>query len=263
QMKGFIDCHCHISAAEFDDVRQHIGLVALVAVAQHAGEFEKIIQLSDRFPGFVFPCFGVHPVQTSSSQQERGATLQDLEAALPLIEKYKDRLVAVGEVGLDFTPQIVDNDTGKEEQRQVLIQQTATAKRLDLPLNVHSRSAGRPTIQLLKEQGRVEKALLHAFDGKPSVAMEGVKAGYFFSIPPCIIRSEQKQKLVQQLPLENICLETDSPVLGPQKQVRNEPQNITIAAEYIAKVKGVSLETVMEITTQNALKLFPQLKLFL
>ncbi|XP_014916399.1 putative deoxyribonuclease TATDN3 isoform X3 [Poecilia latipinna] len=188
-------------------------------------------------------------------QSNRG----DLDAALPIIEKYKDQLVAVGEVGLDFTPRFVSGESEKETQKLVLIRQAQVAKELDLPLNVHSRSAGRPTIHLLKEQG-VEKALLHAFDGKPSVAMEGVKAGYFFSIPPSITRSEQKQKLVKQLPLENICLETDSPALGPEKQVRNEPRNICVSAEYISKVKGVSLETVMEVTTQNALRLFPKLK---
>uniref|UniRef100_A0A8C6MKP3 TatD DNase domain containing 3 n=1 Tax=Nothobranchius furzeri TaxID=105023 RepID=A0A8C6MKP3_NOTFU len=194
------------------------GLLALLAVAEHAGEFSKIIELSQRFPGFVFPCLGVHPVQDVSPEQQRGASLQDLDAALPVIQKYKDELVAIGEVGLDFTPRLVSSESDKENQRQVLIHQAQIAKELDLPLNVHSRSAGRPTIHLLKEQG-VDKALLHAFDGKPSVAMEGVKAGYFFSIPPSIIRSEQ-QKLVKQLPLENICLETDSPALGPEKQVR-------------------------------------------
>ncbi|PWA29658.1 hypothetical protein CCH79_00007945 [Gambusia affinis] len=242
-MHGFVDCHCHISAGDFDkDVEEVIenskkaGLLALLAVAEHAGEFTKIIELSQR-------AFG----------------LQDLDAALPVIEKYKDRLVGVGEVGLDFTPRFVSGESDKESQKLVLIRQAQVAKELDLPLNVHSRSAGRPTIHLLKEQG-VDKALLHAFDGKPSVAMEGVKAGYFFSIPPSIIRSEQKQKLVKQLPLENICLETDSPALGPEKQVRNEPRNICVSAEYISKVKGVSLETVMEVTTQNALRLFPKLK---
>ncbi|XP_070777139.1 putative deoxyribonuclease TATDN3 isoform X4 [Enoplosus armatus] len=265
-MHGYVDCHCHISAEDFDkDIEEVVenskkaGLLALLAVAEHAGEFEKIIELSQRFPGFIFPCLGVHPVQEVSPEQQRGASLQDLEAALPIIEKYKDHLVAIGEVGLDFTPRYVSNDTDKESQRQVLIRQAQIAKELDLPLNVHSRSAGRPTIHLLKEQG-VEKALLHAFDGKPSVAMEGVKAGYFFSIPPSIIRSEQKQKLVKQLPLENICLETDSPALGPEKQVRNEPRNICISAEYISKIKGVSLQTVMEVTMQNALRLFPKLK---
>uniref|UniRef100_A0A674NK03 TatD DNase domain containing 3 n=1 Tax=Takifugu rubripes TaxID=31033 RepID=A0A674NK03_TAKRU len=253
-MQGYIDCHCHISARDFDKA----GLLALLAVAEHAGEFDRIIDLSQRFPGFIFPCLGVHPVQEVSPGQQRGAVLQDLDAALPLIERYRDHLVAIGEVGLDFTPRYVSGDAEKDNQRQVLIRQAQLAKELDLPLNVHSRSAGRPTIHLLKEQG-VEKALLHAFDGKPSVAMEGVKAGYYFSIPPSIIRSEQ-QKLVKQLPLENICLETDSPALGPEKQVRNEPGNICISAEYISKIKGVSLQKVMEATTQNALRLFPKLK---
>ncbi|XP_035467412.1 tatD DNase domain containing 3-like isoform X2 [Scophthalmus maximus] len=237
---------------------RQVGLLAVLAVAEHAGEFDKIIALSQRFPGFIFPCLGVHPVQEVSPGQQRGATPQDLDAALPIIEKYKDHLVAIGEVGLDFTPRYVSNESDKENQRQVLIRQAQIAKELDLPLNVHSRSAGRPTIHLLKEQG-VEKALLHAFDGRPSVAMEGVKAGYFFSIPPSIIRSEQ-QKLVKQLPLENICLETDSPALGPEKQVRNEPRNISVSAEYISRIKGVSLDKVMEVTTQNALQLFPKLK---
>ncbi|XP_069624620.1 putative deoxyribonuclease tatdn3-B isoform X2 [Ranitomeya imitator] len=261
---GFVDCHCHLSAAEFShdidhvlDEARAVGVRAIVAVAEHSAEFEKVIYLSKRYPQLVFPCLGVHPVQAANPEQQRSATLQDVNDALPLIEQYRDELVAIGEVGLDFTPRIANTDNQKEEQRQVFIRQIQLAKRLGLPLNVHSRSAGRPTINLLKEQG-AECVLLHAFDGKPSVAMEGVKAGYFFSIPPSIIRSKQ-QKLVKQLPLENICLETDSPALGPEKQIRNEPKNITYAAEYIAMVKGISLEEVINVTTKNALRLFPRL----
>ncbi|XP_072906973.1 putative deoxyribonuclease TATDN3 isoform X3 [Hemitrygon akajei] len=268
-MSGFIDCHCHLAAQDFltdiDAVVEQskkVGLLALVAVAEHAGEFERLIELSDKYPGFVLPCFGVHPVQGNPSQEQRSATLEDLEDALPLIEKYKGCLLAIGEVGLDFTPRFASTEVQKNEQRKVFIEQIEIAKKLDLPLNVHSRSAGRPTINLLKEQG-AQKVLLHAFDGKPSVAMEGVKAGFFFSIPPSIIRSEQKQKLVKQLPLECICLETDSPALGPVKQIRNEPQNISISCQYIAQVKGLSVEKVMEVTTQNAIKLFPKLQKFI
>ncbi|XP_071456194.1 putative deoxyribonuclease TATDN3 isoform X2 [Marmota flaviventris] len=284
---GLVDCHCHLSASDFDsdlddvlEKAKKANVMALVAVAEHSGEFEKIMQLSERYSGFILPCLGVHPVQEFSPEDQRSVTLKDqtqffthprqelyhqalpqlldLDLALPIIEKYKDQLLAIGEVGLDFSPRFANTDKQKEEQRQVLITQVQLAKRLNLPLNVHSRSAGRPTISLLQEQG-ADKVLLHAFDGRPSVAMEGVRAGYFFSIPPSIIRSGQ-QKLVKQLPLTSICLETDSPVLGPEKQVRNEPCNVSISAEYIAQVKGISVEEVVEVTTQNALKLFPKLQ---
>ena len=93
------------------------------------------------------------------------------------------------------------------------------ALELDLPLNVHSRSAGRHTVRLLLERG-ARKVLLHAFDGKASSALAAVEAGYFFSIPPSVVRSRQKQKLLKQLPVSCLLVETDSPVLGPFKRTK-------------------------------------------
>ncbi|XP_054514573.1 putative deoxyribonuclease TATDN3 isoform X10 [Pan troglodytes] len=156
---GLVDCHCHLSAPDFDrdlddvlEKAKKANVVALVAVAEHSGEFEKIMQLSERYNGFVLPCLGVHPVQGLSPEDQRSVTLKDLDVALPIIENYKDRLLAIGEVGLDFSPRFAGTGEQKEEQRQVLIRQIQLAKRLNLPVNVHSRSAGRPTINLLQEQ---------------------------------------------------------------------------------------------------------------
>ncbi|XP_022094685.1 putative deoxyribonuclease TATDN3 isoform X2 [Acanthaster planci] len=260
----YIDAHCHLASQEFTedigdviDRAKQAGVRAALVVAEHQGEFSRILQLSQQYAGFIMPCLGVHPVQGDPTKEQRGVRHSDLEGALEFIEAHSDELVAIGEVGLDFTPRFVKTDKEKQEQREVLIRQVELAKRLHLPLNVHSRSAGRPTIRLLKEQG-AENVLLHAFDGKPSNAMLGVENGYYFSIPPSIVRSEQ-QKLVNQLPLDRILLETDSPALAAEKQTRNEPKNISVSCDYIAKVKGVSAEEVRRITAENALRLFPKL----
>ncbi|XP_073788602.1 putative deoxyribonuclease tatdn3 isoform X4 [Danio rerio] len=143
---------------------------------------------------------------------------------------------------------------------KVFIKQLEISKELDLPVNVHSRSSAKVTIATMKELG-IRQALLHNFAGKPSVAMEGVQAGFFFSFPPAVSKNEQRTKLIRQIPLEHVCLETDSPALGLDKHVRNEPSNVTISCEYIAKVKGISSDVVMEVTTQNALRLFSKLKI--
>uniref|UniRef100_A0A8C4WW23 TatD DNase domain containing 3 n=1 Tax=Eptatretus burgeri TaxID=7764 RepID=A0A8C4WW23_EPTBU len=213
----------------------------------------------DRYPQFVYPCLGVHPVQGSVGKL-RSADPLDLQDALVVMEENQHKLLAIGEVGLDFTPHVADSEEKRNQQRDVLCQQLELAKRLNLPVNVHSRSAGRPTIQLLKDQG-ADHVLLHAFDGRVSVAMEGIRAGYYFSVPPSVVRSEQKQKLVKQLPLEHLLLETDAPALGPEKQVRNEPRNLIISCEHIARLKGLPTEHVAEVTTQNALRLFSRLKI--
>ncbi|CAH3111565.1 unnamed protein product [Porites lobata] len=410
-----------------------------------------MLDLHKRYPDFIAPCLGVHPVQ--SLTPDRSATLQDLEGVEEFIRKNHEELVAIGEVGLDFTPRFIQKEEDKEIQREVFSKQIKLALELDLPLNVHSRSAGRHVIEMLQQHGKnfseitqghptskqfnrifvwelnsshlkrmdllvnylsvicrpvclsvishllshlsnlyfyleftlqalelepqknltpnsslkcpfqgneismkisswdfnnilknpliqwqvfswclqetlncilwfsypaivlyiamfefqtllknslqtkngrhfevlikvlrfkacreqvsdsvsslwsstnsTKNVLLHAFDGKPSNALKGVEAGYYFSIPPSIVRSPQKEKLVKNVPLSNLLLETDSPALAAEKQTRNEPKNIHISCEAIARIKGTSVQTVYDETTKNALKLFPKLHRFL
>jgi TatD DNase family protein len=97
---------------------------------------------------------------------------------------------------------------------------------------------------------------MHAFDGRASAALPAVEAGFYFSIPPSVIRSRQKQKLLKHLPLSCLLAETDSPVLGPEPQQRNEPGNITVSLEAIADLKGVAKEEVTEIICENTRRLY-------
>ncbi|XP_071019811.1 putative deoxyribonuclease tatdn3 isoform X3 [Oncorhynchus clarkii lewisi] len=242
---GFVDCHCHITACEFaedlEDVikrTREAGVKTLISVTEEPSEFERVIQLFKSYPDLVAPCFGIHPVQGCGSHDQRSVKIQ---------------------IGLDYTPWYAPTSQEREEQLTVFTKQLQISKDLDLPVNIHSRSAAKVTIATLKEQG-ITCALLHNFAGKPSVAMEGVQAGYFFSFPPAVCRNDQKAKLIKQIPLEHICLETDSPSLGPEKHVRNEPKNISLVCEYIAHVKGITPQMVIHATTDNALRLFPKIK---
>ncbi|RLI08208.1 hypothetical protein DRO32_02655, partial [Candidatus Bathyarchaeota archaeon] len=125
-----------------------------------------------------------------------------------------------------------------------------------LPLVVHSRSAGKYAIQVLLEEG-YDKVLMHAFDGRVGWALRGVReGGFYFSIPTSVVRSQQKRKLAKALPLENLMVETDSPVLGPEKGVRNEPANLPLAVREVASIKGVGEGEVAGITFENAVRFF-------
>jgi len=276
-----IDVHCHLGDREFDSdlddvvVRaKEAGVLACIVVPENINDFPRVLEICEKHKGFLFPCLGVHPAQNfrdENDDQIIGTRSVDVskdrvEEILSLIERHRETIVGIGEVGLDFTPRICsEGESDKQSQRDVLKQQAEIAQRFDLPLNVHSRSAGKPTILHLKDL-EVKQALMHAFDGNAKAAKLGCEQGYYFSIPASVARTDknpQKEKLVQTVPLDRLLLETDSPTLSPNLEERNEPKNVALSCEYIARIKGLDVETVAKATTQNALRLFPKLKSFL
>ncbi|XP_063324637.1 putative deoxyribonuclease tatdn3, partial [Pelmatolapia mariae] len=101
---GFVDCHCHISAHEFEEDFEDVilrtreaGVKTLVAVTEEVGEFARVLQLQESYPDLVAPCFGIHPLQAAEGPQQRSVKPQDLDVALPHFYNHKERLVAVGE----------------------------------------------------------------------------------------------------------------------------------------------------------------------
>jgi TatD DNase family protein len=245
-----IDTHAHLCDPVFDPDRAQVlqkaeaaGIAAVIAVGEDLKDARKNLELAGLYP-MIRPAAGLYP------------TFIDLALAAEMrefIRSNKEQLAAIGEIGLDYW--MVKDEPDREVQREIFRGFIELGKEFDLPLNVHSRSAGRHAVAVLLEAS-ASKVQLHAFDGKTSAALPAVEAGYFFSIPPSIVRSEQKQKLVKRLPLSCLLIETDSPVLGPVPQVRNEPANAVLAVKAIAELKGISEAEVMEAVVENTRKLY-------
>jgi TatD DNase family protein len=245
-----IDTHAHLCdpafAGDIAEVMQRAadaGIEAVVAVAETLEDARRNLELAgtDRR---ILSTAGLYP------------TWLDREAASGMcdwIRRHRHQIVAIGEVGLDRWK--VKDDEGRAVQEEIFLSFVDLAAELDLPLNIHSRSSGRRVIELLLDKG-ASRVHLHAFDGKPGTAMPAVEAGYLFSIPPSVVRSRQKQKLVRRLPLECLMVETDSPVLGPVPDVRNEPAHAAMAVRAIAELKGIPEEEVAEATRENTRRLY-------
>ena len=251
------DTHCHLGSEEFDADRAEVieraraaGVAAALVVAEDRADCDRVLEAAERHPGFVVPALGVHP--------DRAPLVDDaeVEAVIALARTESARLGAIGEVGLDWRP--CWDEAARGRQVEVLQAFVALAEELELPLTVHSRSAGRHAISALREAG-ARAACLHAFDGRPAHAERGAAAGFLFSIPPSIARSEGKRKLARRLPPEALLLESDSPVLGPDREARNEPANLRVALAEIALERGESEESLAARLAENTRRLFPRL----
>lgn len=246
-----VDAHAHLVDPSFDDDRDAVltrareaGVKAIVAVGETLADARANLRLAERYGDMVRPAAGLYPTVLDPDQADR------IER---LIRQERDRLVAIGEVGLDHWK--VQDGRDRDLQREIFARFVALSSETGLPLNVHSRSAGRATIAMLLAAG-AQRVQLHAFDGRAASALPAVEAGYFFSIPPSVRRSAQKQKLVRRLPLESLLVETDSPVLGADRDTRNEPANVRISVAAIAELKSLPEEAVIEAICRNQQLLF-------
>jgi TatD DNase family protein len=245
-----VDTHAHICDPLFDADRAEVlqraaaaGVGAVIAVGENISDARKNLELCAVHP-MLRPAAGLYPTILDPVQAD------DMIA---FTRKERSRIFAIGEVGLDFW--VVKEDADREIQRDIFKDFIALSNKLDLPLNVHSRSAGRHAVALLLECGAA-RVQMHAFDGKASAALPAVEAGYFFSIPPSVVRSRQKQKLVMHLPLSCLLVETDSPVLGSDPKERNEPAHVTTSLKAIAELKNVTVEEVMDAVAENTKRLY-------
>ncbi|MCR6623337.1 MAG: TatD family hydrolase [Candidatus Verstraetearchaeota archaeon] len=247
----FVDVHCHIMDECFDNDREEVlmrakksNVIAIISCAFSKDEAMKTIKLMNSHKYFLFLTCGWDPTNFDIN------TLTEYQS---FIVNNLDVVIGIGEVGLDYY--YIRDSSLRNKQKEIFISWIAFAKKVNLPIIVHSRNAGDDAIELLISEN-VKRVILHAFDGKISWAKKAVENGFFFSIPPSIVRSSQKQQLVKNIPLESIMLESDAPVLSPYANQRNEPANLIYSAKMISELKNINIELVSEVTTQNALSFF-------
>lgn len=246
-----IDAHLHLADDAFSSCLDEVlfrafssGVEALVSCSQNLREFERLCAIKKRHPRRVYMTLGSDPATLNEGYVSEMVKLAMDSAKL---------LVGIGEVGLDFY--YIRGEAERKKQVKFFTTWIRLAERLNLPVVVHSRSAGKYALGVLYQE-EADAVLMHAFDGSVGHAAYAVKHGYMFSVPTSVWFSRQKQKLVKHLPLENIMVETDSPVLSPVRGERNEPANLRYAIEKIAEIKRVSVEKVADATFENAKSFF-------
>jgi len=246
-----IDVHNHLLSKDFDKDRIEVirdakeeGVEYSVSVSETYQESVRLLEYS-KSNDFIKPCLGIHPANFEE--------FSNLGKMVELIRRNKNKIVGIGEVGLDYWRGKTEQE--RKSQRIVFVEFIKLAKEINLPLNVHSRSSGHYVIDILKKYHPL-RVCLHAFDGKSKYALEAVERGYYFSIPPSVVFSEQKMKLVKNLPLEYLLAETDAPALAPIRRTRNELKNITKVIEKISEIKKINIDEVCKKLRENTNKLF-------
>jgi len=251
-----IDSHCHLDFPQFDSDRQAVvqrareaGVKAIINPGADLESSHQAVALAERYPE-VYAAVGVHPHEARSVSDEVVAELRRL-AAHP-------KVVAIGEIGLDFYRDLSPRDM----QRQAFRQQLALAAELDLPVIVHSREAHDEVMAILMEwaRGPKLKGVLHAFSGDRAMAEWAFNLGFCVGIagPVTFLNARRLQALVRELPLEWLLIETDAPYLTPHpyRGKRNEPARVALVAATIARLQGVSERVAAQQTTSNARRLF-------
>lgn len=252
-----IDCHCHLEQKDYDSDRDEViekcknELKAVITSCAHPRDFDLTMQMAENYKDFVFASAGIHPEYIKEISE------REIDEIIEKIRQNKDRIVAIGETGLDFF--WVKESEWQQKQKELFIQLIELAKELKKPLVIHSRDAHEETIRILEEEDAREVDM-HMF-GDHHLTERIVNNGWSISINTIILRSKSHKKIARDCPLDRLMLETDAPWLSPRKllegiEEKNDPTSIKIVAEKIAEIKKISFEGVWKKCGENAIKFF-------
>ena len=245
-----IDVHCHLEQKDYEKDRDEIiekckkELKAVITCCCHPDDFDLTMEMVKKYRNFVFTTASIHPEYIKEVNEEV------VENFFKKIEENKEKIVGIGETGLDF---IIEEPEWREKQKELFVKFIELAKNLNLPLVIHARKAFKEAIEVLEKSG-AKNVLMHFFTQK-DLLPKIIENGWSISVNTTLLSSKNIKKIVRDLKIEKIMTETDSPWLGPNGQ-RNDPRSIKLVVEEISRIKKMKIEEVDKITTQNAIEFF-------
>lgn len=251
----FFDSHAHYDDKKFNKDRKEVieglkaaGVDYVVNVGADVETSAKSIELAEKYD-FIYASVGVHPHDVKELEEE------DIEKLYGMASN--DKVVALGEIGLDY---YYDNSP-RELQKEWFIEQIELAKELELPVIIHSRDADQDTYEIVTDyDANMFGGVIHCYSGSAEMAKRYVEKGWYIGIGGVVTFKNAKKtvEVIEQIDLEHILIETDCPYLSPEpnRGQRNESKNLQYVAEKIAEIKGITVEEVARITTENAKKLY-------
>ena len=248
-----VDTHAHIDeegfAQDFDEMLERAyanDVKYVVNIGANMDESRVSIELADKYES-IYATVGVHPHDVAEVDDK----------ALDQLAKWceHDKVVAVGEIGLDY----FRSQTSKEMQAYAFAAQLDVARQMHMPVSIHDRDAHGDVMRMLKNEGKGINGILHCFSGSWEMAKELIKMEYYIAIGGAVTfkNAAKLPEIAANIPLEYLLLETDCPYLAPHphRGTRNEPANIRPIAEFIANIRGITLEELAAATTANAARI--------
>lgn len=248
------ETHAHYDDEQFDLDREELlssmpeqGVGTIVNVSATYESCRRVVDLVQKYP-FMYAAVGIHPDEVGSLNEERFQQMKEL--------CKQEKVVAVGEIGLDY---YWDNES-HDVQKEWFVRQLDLARELNLPVMIHSREAAADTMEIMKEHGQGLRGVIHCYSYSKEQAKEYVKMGYYIGVGGVVTfkNARKLKETVEEIPLTSIVLETDCPYLAPVpfRGKRNNSSYIKYVAEEIAEIKGISYEAVVEQTEKNARDLY-------
>jgi TatD DNase family protein len=254
----FIDTHCHLDLKQYEQDREKViqraiknKINTIISIGTDLISSQKSIELAEKF-AVIYASVGIHPNDCAQIDDKAINQIKKLTA--------HNKVVAIGEIGLDY----YRNYAPVKKQQEIFKSQLKLARSLKLPVIIHNRDAHEDIYNILVDEKAAEiGGVFHSFTGDQHFLESILAFNFYVSFTGSVTFKNSKSKeLVQNVPLEKLLLETDSPFLTPVpfRGKKNEPAYITYIAEKIAQIKKISIEELAEITTENAKNLFNKIK---